>query len=87
MHTEPKMYLNYKIAEDYSNLDGSTDVYLMREGHSSFVLAGFPIPHDAPYTQQLDKALFDIFSVCYLSPLYEKCRIIKFHVLLSLFVS
>ena len=63
MHSGELIHLAYAVAADYSGADSSSQLYIMRDSLSSFMMMGMAIPHDAPYKQQLDKAIHNIASV------------------------
>ncbi|XP_042233807.1 uncharacterized protein LOC121873993 [Homarus americanus] len=62
-----RRYLKQMIADHFTRVDSSTQLYIGRES----VLPGlgaWPIPHDAPYKPQLDKLILYIVE----AGLYEK---------------
>ncbi|XP_066947201.1 ionotropic receptor 21a-like [Macrobrachium rosenbergii] len=46
-------FLQYEVAERYTDADGTSPLYLGREGIMP-IFNGWPIPHDAPYKKDLD---------------------------------
>ncbi|XP_042873752.1 ionotropic receptor 93a-like [Penaeus japonicus] len=66
-HIQARRYLELVVAEEFTEADGSTRLYFGRE--SVFPgLSAWPIPHDAPYKQQLDRCIMAIKE----AGLYEK---------------
>ncbi|XP_047485604.1 ionotropic receptor 21a-like [Penaeus chinensis] len=59
---ESHLLLNYIIAKDYTDATGRGKLYV---GKSYFLttFSAWPIPHDAPYKQQLDKCLLAFTEV------------------------
>ncbi|XP_045111736.1 glutamate receptor 2-like [Portunus trituberculatus] len=66
-HVSGRRYLKYQVADKFGNEDGTNRLYVGREtvfpGHS-----GWPIPHDAPYSEQLDNSIMAVLE----AGLYEK---------------
>ncbi|XP_063885868.1 uncharacterized protein LOC135114098 [Scylla paramamosain] len=66
-HVSGRRYLEYQIADKFGDEDGTSRLYVGREtvfpGPS-----GWPIPHDAPYTEQLDNSIMAVVE----AGLYEK---------------
>ena len=56
--------MQYQIADKFSNADRTTKLYIAKETLFSALLA-FPIPKNAPYLQQFDNTMFDIYAVSY----------------------
>ncbi|XP_071527501.1 ionotropic receptor 93a-like [Panulirus ornatus] len=66
-HMGGRRFLQQKVAENFTTPDGSTSLYVGRE--SIFPgPSGWPIPHDAPYKQQLDRYIIAAVE----AGLYEK---------------
>ncbi|KAK8397753.1 hypothetical protein O3P69_004504 [Scylla paramamosain] len=53
-HLGGRRFLKYQIAEKFTEVDGTSRLYVGRETLYPGV-AGWPIPHDAPYKPQLDR--------------------------------
>ncbi|XP_069951456.1 ionotropic receptor 21a-like [Cherax quadricarinatus] len=60
-------YLQQMIADYFTLVDGSTKLYISREGIIP-ALHAWPVPHDAPYKLQLDKLMMSITD----AGLYQK---------------
>ncbi|XP_068241246.1 ionotropic receptor 93a-like isoform X1 [Palaemon carinicauda] len=66
-HMEARRYLELIIAEKFTKADGTTSLYIGRE--SVFPgLSAWPIPHDAPYKDTLNRAIMAVLE----GGLYEK---------------
>ncbi|XP_042225929.1 uncharacterized protein LOC121868962 [Homarus americanus] len=64
---EARRYLELKIAEEFTRVDGTTQLYVAQE--SVFPgLSAWPVPHDAPYKHRLDRCIMFIKE----GGLYEK---------------
>ncbi|XP_068243634.1 ionotropic receptor 21a-like [Palaemon carinicauda] len=66
-HIEVRRFLELVIAEQFTKLDGSTQLYLGRENVFPG-LSGWPIPHDAPFKENLDRSIMAVKE----AGLYEK---------------
>ncbi|XP_037782032.1 uncharacterized protein LOC119578535 [Penaeus monodon] len=55
-HMETIHKLKLDIAEQFTQLDGSTQLYIGRESVMPG-LAAWPLPHDAPYTENINRCL------------------------------
>ncbi|XP_071527025.1 ionotropic receptor 93a-like [Panulirus ornatus] len=64
---EGRRYLEHIIAEEFSQPDGTTDLYIGRQ-HVTPGLAAWIIPHDAPYRLQLNRCIMAVIE----AGLYEK---------------
>ncbi|KAA0203693.1 Ionotropic receptor 124 [Hyalella azteca] len=53
-HVEDRTYLIFEVAKSYTQPDGSSDLYIAKEGLIPGYLA-YPVPHNAPYVPQFDK--------------------------------
>lgn len=61
-HMEARRYLELLIAKEFTRVDGSTVLYVARE--SVFPgLSAWPIPHDAPYKQNIDRSIMAVREV------------------------
>ncbi|XP_071527361.1 ionotropic receptor 93a-like isoform X2 [Panulirus ornatus] len=60
---EGRRYLEQIIAENFSQPDGSTELYVGRQ-HILPGLAAWPIPHDSPYRPQIDLSIMAVIEVC-----------------------
>lgn len=60
METIHKLKLD--IAEQFTQLDGSTQLYIGRESVMPG-LAAWPLPHDAPYTENINRCLHAVVEV------------------------
>ncbi|XP_068210686.1 ionotropic receptor 93a-like [Palaemon carinicauda] len=52
-HLGSLRFLQYQVAEHYTEADGTSPLYLGREGVMP-ILNAWPIPHDAPFKEDLD---------------------------------
>ncbi|XP_037781895.1 uncharacterized protein LOC119578372 [Penaeus monodon] len=66
-HMDGRRYLDQMIAEHFSDARGEAQLYVGRQSVLPG-LAGWPIPHDAPYKPQLDRLMMRIIE----AGLYEK---------------
>ncbi|XP_069951455.1 ionotropic receptor 93a-like [Cherax quadricarinatus] len=66
-YIDGRQYLQQVIADNFTLVDGSTQLYIGREGIAPGPNA-WPIPHDAPYKPQFDKLMMSIVE----AGLYEK---------------
>ncbi|XP_042233811.1 glutamate receptor 2-like [Homarus americanus] len=66
-YMDGRRYLEQMIADHFTRVDGSTQMYVGRESVLP-ALGAWPIPHDAPYKPHLDKLMLYIVE----SGLYEK---------------
>ena len=62
-HTEEKKSLQYEILDKFTKEDGSTPLYVSREPLFSAPSA-WPIPHDAPYQDHLNRWMIATLEVC-----------------------
>lgn len=60
-----RRYLDQMIAEHFTDARGEAQLYVGRQSVLPG-LAGWPIPHDAPYKPQLDRLMMRILEVCLL---------------------
>lgn len=61
---EGRRYMEHVIAENFTRLDGSTDLYVAR-GYIMSGMAAWAIPHDAPFRPQLDLSMMAVIEVGY----------------------
>nr|XP_053641776.1 uncharacterized protein LOC128695299 [Cherax quadricarinatus] len=66
-HVGGRRYMEQMIASYFSQADGTTDLYVGRESILPGISA-WPIPHDAPYTQQINRLMMAVVE----AGLYEK---------------
>ncbi|XP_071527026.1 ionotropic receptor 93a-like [Panulirus ornatus] len=64
---EGRRNLQHVIAENFTQPDGSTDLYVGRE-YIMPAMAAWPIPHDAPYRPQIERCMMAVIE----AGLYEK---------------
>ncbi|XP_068201562.1 ionotropic receptor 21a-like [Palaemon carinicauda] len=60
-HVAGRRYMEQTIAKEFSNPDGSTKLYVGRESILPGISA-WPIPHDAPYRQQIDRVMMSVIE-------------------------
>ncbi|ROT75896.1 Variant Ionotropic Glutamate Receptor [Penaeus vannamei] len=66
-HMDGRRYLDQMIAEHFTDARGEAQLYVGRQSVLPG-LAGWPVPHDAPYKPQLDRIMMRIIE----AGLYEK---------------
>ena len=59
---DTKRYTEYVIAENFTKVDGSTDIYVAQDSVTPG-LSAWPLPHDAPYKPNFDKWIQVVLEV------------------------
>ena len=62
VHGEDSVYMKYAVASNYVNVDGTHQIYLLKEYFIRFLMS-YLTPHDAPYKEKLDTATVRLHSV------------------------
>ncbi|XP_064123019.1 ionotropic receptor 21a-like [Macrobrachium nipponense] len=60
-HLGSLRFLQYQVAEHYTEADGTSPLYLGREGVMP-ILNAWPIPHDAPFKEDLDFVILGLIE-------------------------
>jgi len=61
-HIDPSRYQQLVIAEQFTEIDGSTRIYIAQESITPG-LSAWPVPHDAPYQQVFNKWIQAVLEV------------------------
>ena len=59
---EDRIYLEYEVAQKFTRPDGSSALYIGKEGLLMGLLA-YPMPHNAPYAKNFNNVINNVLKV------------------------
>ena len=61
-HIGDRQFLELSVAKHFTGIDGTSQIYIGR-GIIVSTITAWPVPHDAPYKQVLDRGIMAITEV------------------------